>query len=99
MYLFFKYTATTAIYTYVHTLSLHDALPISKGALSDGNGQARGGLLVALRSSLAGGLPGVRQWFAVYPYSCLEQLASKAIGMLSPTQWRDRKSTRLNSSH
>src|SRR3546814_18926855 len=25
---FFKYTATTEIYTYGHTLSLHDALPI-----------------------------------------------------------------------
>src|SRR3546814_2205359 len=25
---FVKYTATTEIYTYVHTLSLHDALPI-----------------------------------------------------------------------
>src|SRR3546814_5128126 len=25
---FFNYTATTEIYTYVHTLSLHDALPI-----------------------------------------------------------------------
>src|SRR3546814_9672667 len=26
---FFKTTATTEIYTYLHTLSLHDALPIS----------------------------------------------------------------------
>src|SRR3546814_8133339 len=26
---FIKYTATTKIYTYCHTLSLHDALPIS----------------------------------------------------------------------
>src|SRR3546814_4001387 len=26
---FFKETATTVIYTYLHTLSLHDALPIS----------------------------------------------------------------------
>src|SRR3546814_11717892 len=26
---FFNYMATTEIYTYVHTLSLHDALPIS----------------------------------------------------------------------
>src|SRR3546814_4747468 len=27
---FFNYTATTKIYTYLHTLSLHDALPISQ---------------------------------------------------------------------
>src|SRR3546814_6005302 len=29
MFFFFEYTATTEIYTYCHTLSLHDALPIS----------------------------------------------------------------------
>src|SRR3546814_17357739 len=29
LYFFFKDTATTEIYTYRHTLSLHDALPIS----------------------------------------------------------------------
>src|SRR3546814_5847423 len=28
-FFFFKYTATTEIYTYCHTLSLHDALPVS----------------------------------------------------------------------
>src|SRR3546814_15590740 len=28
-FFFFMYTATTEIYTYLHTLSLHDALPIS----------------------------------------------------------------------
>src|SRR3546814_11128152 len=28
-FFFFNYTATTEIYTYGHTLSLHDALPIS----------------------------------------------------------------------
>src|SRR3546814_10677782 len=29
MFFFFNATATTQIYTYLHTLSLHDALPIS----------------------------------------------------------------------
>src|SRR3546814_10905291 len=29
MFFFFNDTATTEIYTYLHTLSLHDALPIS----------------------------------------------------------------------
>src|SRR3546814_19981036 len=32
---FFNYTATTEIYTYVHTLSLHDALPICYTAAAD----------------------------------------------------------------
>src|SRR3546814_11999326 len=33
--LFFNYTGTTEIYTYGHTLSLHDALPISLPAIQD----------------------------------------------------------------
>src|SRR3546814_11674871 len=32
---FFNDTATTEIYTYVHTLSLHDALPIYRGHVDD----------------------------------------------------------------
>src|SRR3546814_12030857 len=39
--LFFKHTATTEIYTYRHTLSLHDALPICLDrALDVGRGAA-----------------------------------------------------------
>src|SRR3546814_19835187 len=30
-FFFFNDTSTTEIYTYIHTLSLHDALPISQG--------------------------------------------------------------------
>src|SRR3546814_5881573 len=30
LFFFFKYTATHEIYTFCHTLSLHDALPISR---------------------------------------------------------------------
>src|SRR3546814_17918959 len=38
-YLFFNDTATTEIYTYGHTLSLHDALPISLVNLAAGGGE------------------------------------------------------------
>src|SRR3546814_9547259 len=31
MSFFFNYTATTEIYTYLHTIALHDALPIFPG--------------------------------------------------------------------
>jgi len=41
----------------------------------------RGGLKLALQPKLAEGLPGVRDWWANYPFSCLEQRASKAVGM------------------
>src|SRR3546814_1235974 len=34
LFLFFNDTATTEIYTYGHTLSLHDALPVSLGSPS-----------------------------------------------------------------
>src|SRR3546814_17395685 len=35
MFFFFKYTATTRTYTYLPTLSLHDALPISRALRAD----------------------------------------------------------------
>ncbi|WP_245150659.1 alpha-2-macroglobulin family protein [Pollutimonas harenae] len=65
------------------------ALPVSVplGALTDANGLPRGGLQVSLRSTLAGGLPGVQQWFAAYPYTCLEQVSSKAIGLREQSDW------------
>ena len=65
-------------------------LPVSvpEGALTGADGRARGGLDIYLQSSLTGGLPGVRDWFAAYPYTCLEQLSAKAIGMRSARQWQ-----------
>ncbi len=57
------------------------------GALADPTGKLRGGLQVNLQSSLAGGMPGVREWFLNYPFSCLEQRASKAIGLADGTAW------------
>ncbi|NYT57502.1 alpha-2-macroglobulin [Alcaligenaceae bacterium] len=64
-------------------------LPVSvpPGALADANGVPRGGLQVSVRSSLAGGLPGVHEWFAAYPYTCLEQVSSKAMGLRSQSDW------------
>ncbi|MGB7421054.1 MAG: MG2 domain-containing protein [Comamonas sp.] len=48
----------------------------------------RGGLKLALQPKLAEGLPGVRDWWANYPFSCLEQRASKAIGMQDAKAWQ-----------
>ena len=48
----------------------------------------RGGLRLALQPKLADGLPAINDWFADYPYSCLEQQTSKAIGMRDEAQWR-----------
>src|SRR3546814_12016088 len=41
-YFFFNNTATTEIYTYVHTLSLHDALPILSAQIATHDGKAIG---------------------------------------------------------
>jgi len=48
----------------------------------------QGGLRLALQPRLAEGLPGIRDWFARYPYTCLEQQASKAIGLRDPKMWQ-----------
>jgi len=57
-----------------------DALPAS--------GPKRGGIHLALQPKLAEGLPAVRDWFANYPFSCLEQKASKAVGLRDAAMWQ-----------
>lgn len=56
-----------------------DALPAS--------GPKRGGLAVSLQPKLSGALPGVRRFFETYPFACLEQKASKAIGLRDAALW------------
>src|SRR2546422_11724950 len=81
LFFFFNDTATTEIYT----LSLHDALPISRPsmwlAVRLWNGGARGEILGASRDHRPVGT-GRRYWRTG-----------------APSQDLDRKSTRLNSSH
>jgi len=48
----------------------------------------RGGLKLALQPKLAEGLPGVKDWFANYPFICLEQKTSKAIGLRDAALWQ-----------
>lgn len=57
------------------------------GALADPSGGLRGGLQVTMQSSLAGGMPGVREWFRHYPFSCLEQRTSKSLGLGDAAAW------------
>ena len=51
-------------------------------------GALRGGIAVALQSKLSDGMPGVRRWFERYPYSCLEQQTSRALGLRDAAQWQ-----------
>src|SRR3546814_12172298 len=55
LFVFFNDTATTEIYTYGHTLSLHDALPIYRAA-------HRGDARPALRGGAAAIAGGKRAW-------------------------------------
>ncbi|AGK50487.1 alpha-2-macroglobulin family protein [Burkholderia thailandensis MSMB121] len=66
------------------------AVPVAPpaGAALDAHGAPAGGVAVSLQSKLADGLPGVRRWFERYPYRCLEQQASRAIGLRDPAQWQ-----------
>ncbi|MBP0599586.1 Ig-like domain-containing protein [Herbaspirillum sp. LeCh32-8] len=61
------------------------SLPISQPA---GNLPGRGGLAVALKPSLAGGSEALTRYFADYPFSCLEQKTSKAIGLRDEAGWQ-----------
>jgi len=49
---------------------------------------SRGGIDVMMRSSLAGGTDGIRAFLDEYPYRCLEQEASIAVGRRDPQRWR-----------
>ncbi|WP_233246663.1 alpha-2-macroglobulin [Chromobacterium sp. Panama] len=61
-------------------LSIPVALP--PGALP-----GRGGVRVSLQAKLGNELPGVRRWFQDYPYVCLEQRSSVALGLADAKRW------------
>lgn len=48
----------------------------------------RGGLKMSLQPKLAEGMDGVRDWFANYPFICLEQKTSKAVGLRDARLWQ-----------
>ena len=48
----------------------------------------RGGLKMSLQPKLAEGMPGVRDWFANYPFICLEQKTSKSVGLRDGKLWQ-----------
>lgn len=56
-------------------------------ALPGPDGRPRGGLSLALRPSLATPPPGVQEALRDYPWTCLEQQASRAVGLGDPRRW------------
>lgn len=59
-------------------------IPVGLPATAEPN---RGGVKVLLQDRLAGDMPGVREWLLKYPYSCLEQRSSIAIGLGDTERW------------
>jgi hypothetical protein len=47
----------------------------------------RGGVELRVEPTLVASLPGVRRYFETYPYTCLEQLSSRAIGLRDEAAW------------
>jgi hypothetical protein len=50
--------------------------------------RGRGGLELSLRPTLASGTAGLEAWLRAYPYSCLEQRTSRAVGLRDEERWR-----------
>lgn len=57
------------------------------GAVLDERSRVRGSIDVAVRARLGDGLQGVREYFQRYPWSCLEQRASIALGLRDAAAW------------
>src|SRR3546814_19822544 len=82
---FFKDTAPSVIYTYLHTLSLHDALPISAASGSSSTPSAR---RTSRPHSSTSALCRDRTFCSFTSWETASQAVTSG----------DRKSTRLNSS-
>jgi hypothetical protein len=53
----------------------------------------RGGVRVEVRPTLTEGLAGVRAWLTRYPYTCLEQLVSRSVGLRDERSWNTLAAT------
>lgn len=71
------------------------SLPVAPPAGAVGGG----GVQVGLQRQLGGALPGLRRYFETYPYTCLEQKASRAIALHDAARWavlRDELASHLD---
>src|SRR3546814_14576475 len=90
VFFFFNDTATTEIYTYGHTLSLHDALPIFEQLAAAFRKLAVLEPPAERPASTAPAAPG---------HVASDHAAPNRAAATEPDAAPDRKSTRLNSSH
>jgi hypothetical protein len=57
-------------------------------ALRGADGKPLGGVQISVAAKLADNLPGLREWWQRYPYACIEQRSSKAIGLNDAALWQ-----------
>jgi uncharacterized protein YfaS (alpha-2-macroglobulin family) len=69
-----------------HTLTVPIAAPVD--AIKDSSGVPRGSIEIGAKAKLSDGMPGVTNWFAHYPWICLEQLASRSVGLRDVATWK-----------
>src|SRR3546814_16425791 len=103
------YTATTEISPYCHTLSLHDALPISSATGWRGNDLAQpgsGNALCVVVVPADGSFPltqlrlsSLRSLRRSWVRGCRSHTVVATGALAKRKRPADRKSTRLNSSH
>src|SRR3546814_17814807 len=97
IYFLFNDPATTEIYTYGHTLSLHGALPISGGgAFFTAAGRAAAGFV---STAFGAGFAAAAFGSGVTSFGAGRGATTAATGASPVRKKADRKSTRLNSSH
>ncbi|MEN6464839.1 MAG: MG2 domain-containing protein [Syntrophaceae bacterium] len=58
-----------------------------QAAIPAGAVPGRGGVRVEVMSKIANGLPGITEYMRLYPYSCLEQKASRAVALMDEAAW------------
>lgn len=80
---------TQVLQSTLQQLDGHAALPVAApaDALPRSGGVKRGGIAVGAQARLTGALPGIRRYFEAYPFTCLEQQASKAMGLHDAALW------------
>lgn len=71
------------------TVARVDALLTLPVALPPGAVAGRGGIDVQMRARLGSELDGVREYLQDYPWSCLEQQVSRAVGLHDAARWKE----------
>lgn len=80
--------AVHPVRVYQATLSQIDRPLEMSVAMPEGSLPGRGGIEVAVRGKLGDALVGVKEYMSAYPYTCMEQQASRAVALRDQSLWQ-----------